>query len=82
MTAFSHAFDTMVYDLQPVKTTHSKTVPQKDYDNFCREFVFAKLKGKRFGEAFCEKFGFSDYVLSRATDETAKYIIDRVGYIK
>lgn len=59
-----------------------KTISKEDYEIFCKEFTFEKLKDKSFGEAFCEKFDIEDYFLSHFTDETAKYHIEKLGYIK
>jgi len=57
-------------------------VSQSEYDEFRREFVFEKLKVKRFGQAFCEKYNIDSFVLRNLSDETAKHQIETLGYIK
>lgn len=59
-----------------------KQITQQDYELFCKEFVFHKLKGKSFGFAFCEKFKFNDIFLKSLSDDTAKNHIEIFGYIK
>jgi hypothetical protein len=60
-----------------------KTVTAKEYEDFKREFVFEKLKGKRLGQAFCEKFNMNGGVISILTnDEEAEYLIKTVGFVK
>jgi hypothetical protein len=64
------------------KNTTNKIISKTEYDKFCKEFVFDKLKGKRFGESFCEKFNVDSFILSNLSDETAKHHIEKLGYIK
>lgn len=60
-----------------------KTITLEQYEQFKKEFVFEKLKGKRMGEAFCEKFEISDYILSTITsEEETDFLIKNLGYIK
>ncbi len=60
-----------------------KTITSKQYEQFKKEFVFEKLKGKSFGGAFCEKFQISDYLLSNINnDDEAKFLIEKLDYIK
>lgn len=59
-----------------------KTITKNVYDKFCREFIFDRVIGKSFGEAFCQKFGFNDIFLRDLKDETAKHHIEKLGYIK
>lgn len=63
-------------------TTHTKQISKKDYDLFCKEFVFEKIKGKKFGEAFCDKFGYNNFMLRNFSDETAIRTIKNMGYVK
>ena len=51
--------------------TTRTAIAEKEYAQFCKDYVFYKLKGMSFGAAFCEEFGISDYVLSRLADDTA-----------
>lgn len=63
-------------------TNVKRQVSKTDYDSFCKEFVFLKLKDISFGKAFCDKFEFNDIFLSRLSDEFAKDQIEKLGYIK
>ena len=68
--------------LEGLTCNSKKSVNRKDYDKFCHEFIFEKIKGKSFGESFCAKFSLNDTFLRNLSDETAKYHIERLGYIK
>ena len=60
-----------------------KTVTQKQYDEFKKEFVFEKLKGLTLGQSFCEKFDIQDYMLSNLKDDNEiDFLIKALGYIK
>lgn len=63
-------------------TNHKKQITKQEYELFCKEFVFEKLKGKKFGESFCEKFGYNNFMLKDFTDDTAKRVIKNMGYVK
>lgn len=75
-------FITTLLALEQVTGNSLKTVPRSEYDIFVKEFLFDKLKGKTFGSAFCEKFGFNDIFLKGLSDETARSHIETLGYIK
>jgi hypothetical protein len=68
--------------LEELTGNKDKQISKTEYDIFCKEFVFDKLKGKKFGESFCEKFGFNSIFLKGLSDETAKDHIQKLGYIK
>ena len=42
----------------------AKKVSREDYAQFLKDVVFEKLKGKKLGQAFTERFGIRDRVLS------------------
>lgn len=67
--------------LEDLTNNKSKTISKQDYELFCKEFLFDKIKGKTFGKAFCERFGFNDIFLRRLSDATAKDHIEKLGYI-
>lgn len=75
-------FIPMLAAYKELTSNPTKQISRTDYDIFCKEFVFDKLKGKGFGEAFCEKFGFNNIFLKGFSDETVKYHIEILGYIK
>jgi hypothetical protein len=77
--------DSFMYSLgalESLTTNSEKTISTVDYEIFCEEFIFDKLKGKTFGEAFCERFGFNNFFLKALSDSTAKLHIEKLGYIK
>ena len=75
--AFANMMETSILSLRT-----DKTISKEDYEVFCKEFSFEKLKGKSYGEAFCERFGMDDYILKNLSDSNAKYHIEKLGYIK
>lgn len=75
-------FITALAALEQLTGNSSKQISKRDYDSFCKEFVFDKLKGKTFGESFCEKFDFNNIFLKGLSDDTAKDHIEKLGYIK
>jgi len=81
----NHNNDSFMYSLgalESLTTNSEKTISITDYEIFCEEFIFDKLKGKSFGEAFCERFGFNNFFLKALSDSTAKLHIEKLGYIK
>lgn len=75
--AFANIMNTNILSLRT-----DKKISKEDYEVFCKEFSFEKLKGKSYGEAFCERFEMDDYILKNLSDKNAKYHIERLGYIK
>lgn len=68
--------------LDKLTNNSTKQISNIDYEEFCKEYVFEKIKGKSFGEAFCERFNFNDIFLKNLTDDTAKHHIEILGYIR
>lgn len=58
---------------------------RKDYDTFCKEYIFDVLKhSEPFGVAFCRKFDLGDYMLTKVYKNDimkCKEIIEESGYI-
>lgn len=71
-----------VWALDSLTNNKNKKVSRSDYDYFCKEFVFEKIKGKSFGEAFCERFDFNSTFLRGLSDNFAKDHIETLGYIE
>ena len=75
-------FSNLVVQLShpPEKIKH---VSPEEYETFCKEFVFDKLRGANFGATFCKRFQIFDtaLLLNRSDENTKQYIKD-VGYIK
>ena len=66
-----------------MKGKQKVTITREEYEAFCKEYIFDKLKGKRFGRAFCERFGITDRTISILTNEAfTKQLIESLGYIK
>lgn len=79
-----NTFTSMVGYLNGVTSINKEkiVVPKKDYELFCKEFVFDRLKEVSFAEAFCKRFEVDDNVLLRLSDDSARFIIETVGYIE
>lgn len=76
------SFITTLAALEQLTGNDKRKISKNDYEIFCKEFLFEKIKGKTFGQAFCEKFGFNDIFLKALSDETAKSHIETLGYIE
>lgn len=59
-----------------------KTISKKEYEKFCKDFIFEKLKGVSFGKAFCDRFDFDHFIIESLPDESAKGFIEKHGYVK
>jgi hypothetical protein len=76
-------FITQLAALEQLTSNNNKRkVSKKEYEIFCKEFVFDKLKGKSFGETFCDKFNFNGMFLKNLSDDIAKDQIETLGYIE
>ena len=75
-------FINVLSGLEQLTGNPNKKISSQDYELFCKEFVFEKLKNISFGEAFCKRFGFNDMFLKSLSDTTAKHHIEKLGYIK
>jgi len=75
-------FNTALPNPKQLTSNNHKQISKKQYELFCKEFVFEKLKGIGFAESFCKKFKFNDTLLKNLSDTTAKYHIEMLGYIK
>jgi hypothetical protein len=75
-------FNDALVGLEQLTSNGTKQISKKQYELFCKEFVFEKLRGIGFAESFCKKFKFNDTFLKNLSDETAKYHIEMLGYIK
>jgi hypothetical protein len=77
-------FDTMVKQLRiasdAFKDNEFTPITEQEFETFLKEATFEKLKGKKLGEIFSEKFGVQDRVLSIFIDD--KDIIQHIRYCK
>jgi hypothetical protein len=77
-------FDQLAKELEagsPSKTDKDFYITQKEFEDFCKAFLFEELKDKHLGKTFLEKYGQSNYVLSILSNKTAKEHIKKF-YIK
>jgi len=59
-----------------------KTISKAEYNQFCKDYVFEKLKGVSFGKAFCDRFDIDHFIISSLPNDSAKGYIEKHGYIK
>ena len=82
MNSFDHMIPTL---LRSDAFRDSEFVPigEKEYDIFCKEYVFDKLRGDSFGMAFRKRFSCQDRVLSMFShQEDVMAHIAYCGYVK
>jgi hypothetical protein len=72
-------FDSMVYNLTADNTDNY--ISCEEYEIFCREFIFDKLRGMGFGKAFCNRFNIVNYIIPQLSDESAKDYIEKQGFV-
>lgn len=79
MNAFEHLVKQISQKARAPITTQ---ILRSEYQIFCKEYLFDNLKGKRFGQAFCERFNIVDYILiiEPSTEYSKNYII-KAGYV-
>jgi hypothetical protein len=65
------------------KEKSKKIIKRKDFELFCKEYVFESLKGIGFGAAFCKRFDIDDSAISILKSQGfAKELIETLGYIE
>lgn len=76
-----NSFEYMVQSLNQVKNA-GQMINKDEYEIFCKEYIFERLKGFSFGNSFCKRFDIVDYLISNVSDDsTAKLHIEQF-YIK
>ena len=68
-------FENMIFNLTTNDT--SADISLEEYENFCKEFIFDKLRGIKFGRSFCDKFNISHNIIPQLSDEGAKEYIEK-----
>jgi len=55
---------------------NNTTVTLNEFEKFDKEYIFDAVKGQRYGQAFCNKFNITDYILVTTVniDACKKYI--------
>jgi len=53
-----------------------KTITHTEFTKFDQEYVFDAVKGQRYGQAFCNRFNITDFILmtTQNVDSCKKYI--------
>lgn len=63
---------------------HLRSINRKEFDAFCKEYIFDIIKGDSFGVSFCKRFGIIDYLLlytyKNDYDRAVQHII-KTGYL-
>ena len=72
-----NSFSQMTQDLLGPRVITEKTISRRAYEKWRREFTFEGLTGVRYGQAFCNRFGITDYLLYYNTniEETEQRIL-------
>jgi hypothetical protein len=74
-------FDQMINQFTTPKDT-GVMVSKSEYELFCKEYIFEKLKGETLGSAFCKKFGIENWLISNMIDDNHTKLHIRKFYIK
>jgi hypothetical protein len=68
MNAFGHMVNTLSRDAY--KDNGFTPISKDEYEIFCKEYIFEKLKGISFGVAFQKRFGIKDRVLTMFSEQS------------
>ena len=68
MNAFGHMVTTLSRDAY--KDNDFTPISKHEYEIFCKEYIFEKLKGVSFGVAFQKRFGIKDRVLTMFSEQS------------
>ena len=80
---YKQPFKKAMIELYNPRKETKVTVSKSDYETFCKEYVFHKLKGETFGRAFCKRFAIDDRAISNLVcEQFTKDLIEVLGYIK
>lgn len=77
-----NVFDQMAYSLskEAFKDYLFKPISEETFSEFLKQATFEKLKGKKLGEIFTEKFNIRDRALSMFSDD--QDVITHIRYCK
>lgn len=59
-----------------------KVVSKKEYEEFCKDYIFLKLKDIPFGKAFCERFDIHHFIIASLPGDSAKGYVEKHGFVK
>jgi hypothetical protein len=68
MNAFGHMVTAL--SRNAYKDNDFTHISKDEYEIFCKEYIFEKLKGVSFGVAFQKRFGIKDRVLSMFSEQS------------
>ena len=74
-------FDQMIAQITTDKVSNTM-VSEVDWEIFCKEYIFEKLKGETLGSAFCKRFGIENWLISNMIDDNYTRLHIRKFYIK
>lgn len=74
-------FDQMIAQITTDKASNTM-VSETDWQIFCKEYIFEKLKGETLGSAFCKRFRIENWLISNMTDDNHTRLHIRKFYIK
>lgn len=57
-------------------------ISKQEYEIFRKEYIFEQIKGKRYGQAFCERFNVNDMVVNCLVDEDIAREMIEENYIQ
>jgi hypothetical protein len=81
-----NSFESMIATIKGLENwtgnKQKKTITRSEYELFCKEYVFEQIKGISFGQAFCKRFNIEDHLINNVSNDTAKFHIEALGYIK
>lgn len=61
---FQHMVNDLTFAREAFRDNGFSPITEEEFQQFLKEYAFDKLKGKRLGRTFAEKFGIKDRVLS------------------
>lgn len=59
---FTYIVDVCTSDIDKNFLTREKYVSAAEYESFQKQWLFDAVAGKRYGQSFCDYFGFGSYI--------------------
>ena len=78
MNVFDHMMESL--SKEAFKDYIFKPISEEKFQEFLKEATFEKLKGRKLGEIFAEKFNIRDRALSMFSDDN--HVISHIRYCK
>jgi hypothetical protein len=80
-TVMSH----MVSELgraQSMSSLENKSITQHDYDQWRAGWIFDGIRGRRYGEAWCDHFSINDYLIRYSTTVESAHRMIQSRYVR